>query len=78
MAQSRSSPLMVLRFSRWHLSEASPVMKEMNPAHVRDREEPVLLAWGTELSVARPAGLVVGVRHRRAAELLRNRAADCL
>ncbi|KAJ6804901.1 nuclear transcription factor Y subunit B-3 [Iris pallida] len=30
MAQRRSSPLMVLRFSRWHLSEASPVMKLMN------------------------------------------------
>ena len=30
MAQRMSSPFMVLRFSREHLSEASPVMKEMN------------------------------------------------
>ena len=30
MAHSRSSPLIVLRFSRWHLSDASEVMKEMN------------------------------------------------
>jgi len=30
MAHRRSSPLIVLRFSRWHLSEASPVMKLMN------------------------------------------------
>ena len=30
MAQSKSSPLIVFRFSLWHLSEASPVMKLMN------------------------------------------------
>ena len=30
MAHSRSSPLMVLRFSRWHLSLASLVIKLMN------------------------------------------------
>jgi hypothetical protein len=35
-----------------------------DPAHVRDRQEPVLLPRRRELRVARPAGLVVRVRHR--------------
>uniref|UniRef100_A0A0A9GEY4 Uncharacterized protein n=1 Tax=Arundo donax TaxID=35708 RepID=A0A0A9GEY4_ARUDO len=39
-----------------------------DPAHVRDRQEPVLLPRRRELRVARPPGLVVGVRHRRRAE----------
>ena len=33
MAHSRSSPLMVLRFSRWHLSLASLVIKLMNSGY---------------------------------------------
>jgi hypothetical protein len=41
-----------------------------DPAHVRDRQEPVLLPRGREIRVARPAGLVVGVRHRRRAKKL--------
>ena len=91
MAHSRSSSLMVLHFSRWHLLKASQVMKLMNfethswvvslasleiftlagrshdPAHVRDREEHVLLSQRRELTVVThcvvPLRLIIRVRH---------------